>query len=472
MPETPVVESTLRRRLWGVVSYGALYVFVLPLLLGLWMRRLDVVLHLAPLPAWPGAALAAGVAGVLLMAAGTVALWRYGRGLPMSPYPPDRLVTRGVYGLIPHPIYVGAVLVCAGWSIGIRSRGGLLIVSPALALAAAAFVLGYERDATLTRFGLQPDRDRETGMSRGARPLFSLASPLLAAWVLLCRGAEAIANSWCEWRIGAVRVMNHGIYAGVGAALGVALAVWLAGRSSLWWVVALTLAAQLGAGLWAQLVEGSPQLLRPYGYFGSVIAVVLVCAAAGFAGQDAWTMLAAFAVGACVTQAAGRLRCLVQGCCHGRPVNAAWGLRYRHPRSRVVRLSHLENVPLHPTQLYSLVWMLAVGLFLAVLWLRAAPLPFIAGMYLLLVGLGRFVEEHLRGEPQTACVGGLRLYQWLAIGFVLAGGMLTAVAGAPAPAPQPLPPAALPALAGLALFTWFLYGVDFPNSSRRFSRLV
>ncbi len=468
---TPVAESTVRRRLGGVVWYGALYVFVLPLLLGLWMRRLDVVLHFAPLTAWPGAALAAAAAGALLMAAGTIALWRDGRGLPMSPYPPDRFVTSGVYALIPHPIYVGAVLVCAGWSIWTRSRGGLLIVTPALALVAASFVLGYERDATLTRFGL-PAAGRERGTPERGATLFSAAAPLLAAWVLLCRGAEAIANSWREWRIGPVRVMNHGIYAGVGAALGVALAVWLAGRSSLWWVVALTLAAQVGAGLWAQLVEGSPQLLRPYGYFGSVIAVVVVCAAAGFAGQDAWTMLAAFAVGACVTQAAGRLRCLVQGCCHGRPVNAAWGLKYRHPRSRVVRLSHLENVPLHPTQLYSILWTLAVGLFLAVLWLRAAPLPFIAGMYLLLVGVGRFVEEHLRGEPQTACVGGLRFYQWLAIAFVLAGGMLTAVAGAPAPAPEPLPAGALPALAALALFTWFLYGVDFPDSSRRFSRLV
>ncbi|RPJ59782.1 MAG: hypothetical protein EHM24_27630 [Acidobacteria bacterium] len=472
LPETLVVELRGGRRLAGIAGYGALYVLVLPRLLGAWMRRLDEVLHLAPLDVWPGVALAVGGSCVLLMAAGSLALGRFGRGLPMSPYPPDRYVTRGVYALIPHPIYAGAVLACAGWSLWTRSRGGLLIVSPALALAAAAFVLGYERDATAARFGRRPAPNLETGTRRGARPLVSPAAPLLPAWVFLCRGAEAIANSWREWRVGPVRVMNHGIYAGLGAALGVAVAVSLAGRSSLWWIVGLTLAAQLGAGLWAQLVEGSPQLLRPYGYFGSVVAVVAVCAAASVAGQDAWIMLAAFAVGASVTQAAGRLRCLVQGCCHGRPVDAAWGLRYRHPRSRVVRLSHLENVPLHPTQLYSILWTLVVGAFLAALWVGAAPLPFIAGMYLLLVGLGRFVEEHLRGEPQTACVGGLRLYQWLAIAFVLAGGALTAVAGAPAPAPEPLPPGALPVLAGLGLFTWFLYGVDFPNSSRRFSRLV
>jgi protein-S-isoprenylcysteine O-methyltransferase Ste14 len=475
--ESPASGPKPFRRLAGVAGYSSLYVLVLPLVLGLWMRRLDLVLDLPPVAAPSWAAAAAGAAGLLLMAAGTAALWRFGGGLPMSPYPPSRRVTRGAYALMPHPIYAGAVLLCLGWSLWTRSLAGLAIVTPTLALAAAAFVLGYERDATAARFGAEsrigprPFSTPASGEPGGvwARPHNGL---LLRAWVTLCRGAEVMANSWREWRMGPVRVMNHGLYAGLGAALGVAIAVWLAGRGTLWWIVGLALAAQAGAGLWAQLVEGSPQLLRPYGYFGSVVAVSLVCAAAGLAGQDAWTMVAAFAVGACVTQAAGRLRCLVQGCCHGRPVDAAWGLRYHHPRSRVVRLSGLENVPLHPTQLYSILWTLAVGAVLTVLWLCACPLPFIAGMYLLLVGLGRFVEEHLRGEPQTVCVGGLRLYQWLAMAFVLAGGALSAVAGPPAPAPEALPLVAFPVLAALTLHTWFVYGVDFPNSNRRFSRLV
>jgi phosphatidylglycerol:prolipoprotein diacylglycerol transferase len=453
-----------------MAAYASLFVVVLPLLLDLWMRRLDVVLDLAPIapPAW--AAVAVGAAGLLLMAAGTAALWRHGRGLPMSPYPPPRRVTGGVYAVVPHPIYTGAVLACAGWSLWRGSPAGLAVASPALALAAAAFVLGYERDATDARVGPGP-RTAPLGAAGGPRAN-RVFGPLLRAWTLLCRGSEAVANSWQEWRVGPFRVMSHGIYAGVGAALGVAVAVSLAGQSSLWWIVGLTVLAQVGAGLWAQIVEGSPQLLRPYGYFGSVIAVALACAAAGLAGRGAWVLLAAFAVGACVTQAAGRLRCLVQGCCHGRPVNAAWGLRYHHPRSRVVRLSRLENVPLHPTQLYSILWTLAVALVLAALWVAAFPLPFIAGMYLLLIGIGRFVEEHLRGEPQTACIGGLRLYQWLAIAFVLAGAALAAVEGPAAPPPQRLQPIVFPVLAALALHTWFLYGVDFPGSTRRFSRLV
>jgi prolipoprotein diacylglyceryltransferase len=82
------------------------------------------------------------------------------------------------------------------------------------------------------------------------------------------------------------------------------------------------------------------------------------------------------------------------------------------------RLSHLGGVPLHPTQVYSTAWTTFTGLVLIRLWTLAVPLPFVAGTYLALIGLGRFVEEHYSGEPQTACVARLRLYQWLAVAFV------------------------------------------------------
>jgi len=40
----------------------------------------------------------------------------------------------------------------------------------------------------------------------------------------------------------------------------------------------------------------------------------------------------------------------------------------------------------------------------------------IVGLYFILSGLGRFVEEAYRGEVQTKIVGGgMRIYQWLAL---------------------------------------------------------
>jgi prolipoprotein diacylglyceryltransferase len=145
---------------------------------------------------------------------------------------------------------------------------------------------------------------------------------------------------------------------------------------------------------------------------------------------------------------------------------------YTHARSRVVRLSQLGGTPLHPTQLYSIVSSLVIGALLARLWTVGASLPFIAGAYFMLVGLTRFVEEHYRGEPQTVVIGGLRLYQWLALSFVIGGAALTCIAGAPAPAPTAPGLSVPPPLLAVALVTYAAYGIDFPRSTRRFSRLV
>jgi protein-S-isoprenylcysteine O-methyltransferase Ste14 len=461
MKATTSDEPKARGPLGAALAYGGVFVVVLPAVLALWATRLDSLLALPSTgPWWFGCVPAA--AGIVLMTAAAAGLWFRGGGLPMSPFPPARLVVTGAYRLVSHPIYVGAVLLCGGLSMMAGSPAGLWVVTLALALAATSFVVGYERDATRDRFGAVP------------APWLRLRVPavLETAWARCCRGAEAVANSWQEWRLGRVRMMSHGIYAAVGATAGVGLAAWLAGPGTLGWIAVATIAAEVGSALWAQFVEGSPQLLRPYGYFGAVIAGALTCGVLGLFGLDGWRLVSAMAVGGCVTQVFGRLRCLVQGCCHGRPIDRAWGLRYHHERSRVVRLSQLGGIRLHPTPVYSMAWTTLTLGVLVVLWLLAFPLPFIGGAYLTLVGIGRFAEEHYRGEPQTAWVAGLRLYQWLAIGFVVAGAGITAVAGAPAPVPVLPGAAALPALALVAVVTYVAFGVDFPNASRRFSRLV
>jgi protein-S-isoprenylcysteine O-methyltransferase Ste14 len=636
------------------IAYAALFVILLPAALAAWAQRLDVLVWL-PLPpdrlASPAVGLTIAASGLLMMLAGMRDLWRFGHGLPASPFPPKRLVTRGVYRLVADPIYVGSVTVGAGVSLWARSPAGLWIVTPIFALAIAAFVHGHERDATRRRFGATTAPwlrlpsvadDRPTIAERvsvyalvfapwlvlyqsieylGAPPdarstyfawdaslpvvpwtesmyaatyLFVLAAPLVARrrrdlaelarsgltatamiipiyllvplvatakpvvgsglwramlewerlgdspatafpsfhvvwaclaarmysstiarlrwlwwsiaaamcvaavttglhsgadvvaglvayvvvtrrraiWAFLRGAAEHVANSWRESNVGPVRLINHGIYAGLGATFSIGLSIALAGVGQLAWFAACVFGAVAGAALWGQLVEGSSALLRPYGYFGSVAGVVIVSSIAGAAGADAWLVFTAFGVGSTITSAFGRLRCLVQGCCHGRAAPSSIGIRFTHPRSRVVRLSTLGGVPVHPTQLYAIISALFVGCVLVRLWVLAAPLSLIAGVYFVLTGISRFVEEHFRGEPQTATVAGLRLYQWLAIGFVIGGAVLTTIRTSPAPAPHPIDLAALPVLALVGLLTYAAYGMDFPASGWRFSRLT
>jgi hypothetical protein len=306
----------------------------------------------------------------------------------------------------------------------------------------------------------------------GGLALFGLAlwAPELWAWALWA--AERVANSWREWRLGPARVINHGAYAGLGALIGVTGAGVLVGREGVGFVAVVALCALLGAGLWGQLLVGSATLLRPFGYYGSVLGAGAGLAVAAALGADFWVLAAALAVVAPWVQLVGRFRCLVQGCCHGAPTGGDPGIRYRRPESRVCRIAGLAGVPVHPTPLYSMLGNAAIGVVLGRMWGAGAPLPLTAGLYLVLAGLARFVEESYRGEPQTPVVRGLRLYQWFALVSVGVGAYVMSLrTAAHAPAPDPSW-AALGAGVLLGLVHWFAMGVDFPASSQRFSRLA
>lgn len=635
----------------GKVAYGLLFVVALPAGLVLWAGRLDRFLFL-PVPEAPRLASALVAGGLACIVTAVAALWRRGRGLPMSPYPPAHFVSTGIYGVIAHPIYVGAVLLSAGCALAAQSPGGVWVVTPLLATSAAAWVLGFETEVTRRHFGthvvparlhlppasdarptpwdrlavaallllpwlllyeavewlgVPPDaittwrawdaawpvlpwteafyalaylavllvpgvaatrRDLRWFMQRGwlaialiiplylLLPLVAEAKPVtgsglfesmmrlerlrdrpvtafpafhvvwtvlagaiftrrwprlgvlwgllvagvavscvttgmhsvldvvagvLAAWGVVRAdrlwevvrgGAERIANGWHEWTFGPVRCINHGLFAATGSVAGLLLMTSLAGASHRWTLVGLAAASVIGAALWAQLVEGSSQFLRPYGYYGSVFGTILGVGVAALLGADAWLLWAAFAIGGSLAQAIGRGRCLVQGCCHGAECPEWLGVHYHHPRSRVTRLSTLGGKPLHPTQLYSAGWMLFVTAVLLRFWCLGAGLQFIVGMYFVLTGLGRFVEEHFRGEPQTAVWRGFRLYQWLSLGFLLFGAGLTAAGWRGAPVPEgPTTDTFLLALA-FGTVTYLAYGVDFPRLNARFSRLV
>lgn len=289
-----------------------------------------------------------------------------------------------------------------------------------------------------------------------------------SVWELLRGGAERLANSWRAWRFGPVRVISHGVYAAVAAAVTVAIAGAALGPArvaEVWIPAACGLA---GAALWAQWIEGSPRLLRPFGFYGGMLGVAL----AGAAFEQRWLVWGAYCLAAPWMQAAGRLRCLVQGCCHGRAAAEGIGIRYRDPRSRVCAIAGLAGVPVHATPLYSLLWNVLCGGILGRLWASGAPLEFVCGGYAMLNGLGRFAEEAYRGEPQTRVIAGLRLYQWMALGSVLLGAALTAGGRAEAAPALAWHAGAGWAAVAIGLAAGFALGVDWPGGKARFSRLT
>ena len=637
----------------GKLLYGFLFVVLAPALLVSWAAATTATVTLPTTPLlWIGLPVIA--VGLALIGAGMGALLVFGRGLPMNPYPPPVYVARGIYRLTPHPIYVGFILCCFGTSIVLESASGFWLVSPIVALALTALVMGYERHDLIRRFGvgaihrplvsLPPDRpdaptrwDRasvyllvflpwaaafeavyllgvppdgivgylpferawpvlewteavyasvyllvlaaplvvrsqralrtmavtglvatvvvtliyltipvivpprpfepqtllgralmfERAMSNtvGAFPAFHVIWSLIAAdawatrsrtwgviawiwaalitvscittgmhalidlvaavavflvvrhyrhvWDLMRRGVEAIANSWHEWRWCGLRLINYGLYAALAAAGGLWLSGSLGGPRVFWQVAFVYLAGLLGAALWAQQLEGSSKLSRPFGYYGSVLGAVAASIVVGLVGGDTVFIVALVAMAAPWIQAIGRLRCLVQGCCHGKEAPEAVGIRYWEPRSRVCGLAQLRGIPLHPTPLYSILGNLVLGVLLWRLWSLGAAVGLVAGVYFMLAGVARFIEESYRGEPQTPCVGGLRLYQWMAVLSMGFGVALTLFPGESAPGLELSFDVRLVVTAILyGILAGFAMGVDFPGSARRFARLA
>jgi len=581
----PERKAASENQALGKLLYALLFVALLPAALFFWARGTEAYVPLPAIHSVPiGAALSA--IGALLVVAGWAALWRDGGGLPMNAFPPPRLVTRGVYALFAHPIYVGFCGICFGASILAGSSSGLWLVSPAIVLSAIALVLGYEKhdldarfgqDRGAPLFGLPPADDSRPSIARAAAValfaigpylalgsiravdlgavLVALASPFLArtdrdlraltiratcgmalvlpmtlivpslepariasaailaapswplravalagsipdlvragpisapatlfavlfagfidyVWRALRAIAERVANSWYEIRLGRVRIINHGLWPALGTSGGIVIIGWLIGPGHTTAVLVCATASLLSAGVWAQTIEGSAALARPYGFYGGVLGTILAAFLAPLFGTPIWLLLAAYAVVAPYVQLMGRFRCLVQGCCHGSETIPEIGIRFTHPRSRVIRLAHMGGIPIHPTQLYSILWNIVSLVILLRLWEAHAALHIIGGVYLILGGTGRFAEEAFRGEPQTPIIARLRLYQWVALFQIIAGGVVSAVGRTQAAPTIVWNTAIVPAAALFGVFTFVMLGVDFPDSNKRFSRLA
>jgi phosphatidylglycerol---prolipoprotein diacylglyceryl transferase len=111
-----------------------------------------------------------------------------------------------------------------------------------------------------------------------------------------------------------------------------------------------------------------------------------------------------------VGQALGRIGCFLVGDDYGRETDVPWAVRFPEGSPPT------KDLPVHPTQLYEVAWLLPVA---ALLWSRRRKSPFLFGEYLALNGLGRLVIEHWRVNPRVAL--GLTEPQWIGLALVAVG---------------------------------------------------
>ena len=108
------------------------------------------------------------------------------------------------------------------------------------------------------------------------------------------------------------------------------------------------------------------------------------------------------ALGLPLSQAIGRVGCILNGCCYGKPTALPWGVVWTHPRSYAYQDTFLRGIAVHPTQVYELIWNLFF-VFTTVWLVRKRLLKRGWMLYLLYISVysfGRFFITLLRvNEP-------------------------------------------------------------------------
>ena len=122
-----------------------------------------------------------------------------------------------------------------------------------------------------------------------------------------------------------------------------------------------------------------------------------------------------------LAQGFGRIGCFLAGCCYGRETDSALGIVFQNS-------SYAPNdVKLLPTQLISSGLDFLLCAVLILLDRKKKGDGQIAGAYLVLYSIGRFILEFYRGDLIRGNVGALTTSQFIAIFVALAGVVLIAV---------------------------------------------
>ena len=216
--------------------------------------------------------------------------------------------------------------------------------------------------------------------------------------------------------LGRVLISSYFFFLMVGSVAGAELAIREARRSGepprrvLTIVVAALLAGLVGARLGHFVFVARDRFLEDPltffavweggmvfygGFLGGIAAVVALCRMWKLPLLRFADMLSAPAM---LGLAFGRLGCLFNGCCFGRPIDWGtgvewpWGLTFLHGQVP----SALRGIPLHPTQIYSA--LNALALVVALTWLRRRQRfdGQVFGLVLVAYGITRSVLELFR----------------------------------------------------------------------------
>lgn len=197
------LESLKRPLIIG--GYTLIFWVALPLALVIAGQRLDVTFGLASEPSPWGWPLLVG--GLAFLAWAALWLRIHGHGLPVSALPPTKLVARGPYGILRHPMYAGYNVALVGLALILGSRGLLILGGPIFLGGWVAYAL-FEERSLRRRFGAE-FQAYQTDVALWPRPpLYQIVQTLVAARAL---PVKVEGREWLP-RGPYVIVANHACY--------------------------------------------------------------------------------------------------------------------------------------------------------------------------------------------------------------------------------------------------------------------
>ena len=127
-----------------------------------------------------------------------------------------------------------------------------------------------------------------------------------------------------------------------------------------------------------------------------------------------WRMADALAPSIALGQMFGRLGCLMNGCCYGRPSDLPWAICF--PKDH-----ETHGLPVHPTEIYESLLNLALYLALAALYRRKKFTGQVFASYLICYALLRSFVEMFRGDYAEYYGGG-----WITPAHLVSVGIFSA----------------------------------------------
>lgn len=133
----------------------------------------------------------------------------------------------------------------------------------------------------------------------------------------------------------------------------------------------------------------------------------------------------------------GRIGCFLEGCCHGTLTTVPWAVRFpkwfsaqdgiigtpafvQHVNMHLIESSSTLSLPVHPTQLYSSLYLFIIFFILVILRKHKHFNGEILSAYFIAYSIARFFIEFLRGDAQII-FWGISLYQLCSIVFFITG---------------------------------------------------